>query len=155
MTYNNPVKAVTLYQPWASLIVDLIKYIETRDWSPPKYMIGKRLAIHAGKYRVRDLDSSLLESIINIYGHNWRINLPYGSVLGIVTLNSTGVVIDNDGINAYYRNSPNEALKSVPIDNYGDFDVGRHLWFLSDVQKFDKPIEARGHFKIWDWRLNV
>lgn len=149
------IKAVTLYQPWASLIVDLIKNIETRDWSPPAYMLGKKLAIHAGKYRVRDLDLPLLKTVEDLYGYNWRSDLPYGAVLGTVTLNSTGIVEANDGINAYYRNSPNEVLKSVPVDDYGDFDVGRHLWFLSNVQKFKNPVEYRGHFKIWNWRVDV
>ena len=42
-------KALTLHQPWASLIADGRKAIETRSWPPPRTLIGKRIAIHAGK----------------------------------------------------------------------------------------------------------
>ena len=41
-------KALTLHQPWASLIACGAKRIETRSWPPPKSLIGKRIAIHAG-----------------------------------------------------------------------------------------------------------
>ena len=40
-------KALTLHQPWASLIADGRKTIETRSWAPPRTLIGERIAIHA------------------------------------------------------------------------------------------------------------
>lgn len=43
-------KALTLHQPWASLIAVGAKKIETRDWRPPVTIRpGTRFAIHAGK----------------------------------------------------------------------------------------------------------
>lgn len=42
-------KAITLYQPWASLIALGVKTIETRSWPAPGSLIGERIAIHAGK----------------------------------------------------------------------------------------------------------
>lgn len=41
-------RAITLYQPWASLIALGVKNIETRSWPPPKTLIGERLLIHVG-----------------------------------------------------------------------------------------------------------
>lgn len=40
-------KALTLYQPWASLIAYHLKLIETRSWCAPQSMIGQQLLIHA------------------------------------------------------------------------------------------------------------
>jgi hypothetical protein len=41
-------KAITLWPEWAWAIANLDKRIENRIWSPPKGMIGQRIAIHAG-----------------------------------------------------------------------------------------------------------
>ena len=42
-------QALTLWRPWAGLVAAKVKPIENRDWPPPDRLIGKRLAIHAGK----------------------------------------------------------------------------------------------------------
>lgn len=42
-------KAISLWQPWASLIACGAKIYETRDWAPPRNLIGQPIAIHAAK----------------------------------------------------------------------------------------------------------
>lgn len=42
-------RALTLHRPWGWAIAAGRKPIENRTWYPPKAMIGKRIAIHAGK----------------------------------------------------------------------------------------------------------
>ena len=42
-------RALTIRQPWASLIASGAKRLENRSWSPPADMIGQRIAIHAGQ----------------------------------------------------------------------------------------------------------
>lgn len=43
-------RALTVKQPWASLIASGIKQVENRTYKPPTTMLGgKRFAIHAGK----------------------------------------------------------------------------------------------------------
>jgi len=42
-------KAISLWQPWASLIAAGLKPYETRDWFPPAKLIGQKIAIHAAK----------------------------------------------------------------------------------------------------------
>lgn len=46
-------KAITLWQPWASLVTLGVKPIETRSWAPPASAIGQPLAIHAAAANVR------------------------------------------------------------------------------------------------------
>lgn len=41
-------RALTVKQPWASLIASGEKRIENRTWRPPASLIGERIAIHAG-----------------------------------------------------------------------------------------------------------
>jgi hypothetical protein len=42
-------KAISLWQPWASLIACGAKPYETRHWAPPRDLIGQPIAIHAAK----------------------------------------------------------------------------------------------------------
>jgi hypothetical protein len=42
-------KAISLWQPWASLIACGAKPYETRHWAPPRALIGQTIAIHAAK----------------------------------------------------------------------------------------------------------
>jgi len=42
-------KAISLWQPWASLIACGDKPYETRHWAPPRELIGQTIAIHAAK----------------------------------------------------------------------------------------------------------
>jgi hypothetical protein len=44
--------AISLHQPWASFIAHGLKGFETRSWAPPRWLIGKRIAIHAAKKAV-------------------------------------------------------------------------------------------------------
>lgn len=47
-------KAISLWQPWASLVAIEVKPYETRHWAPPKELIGQTIAIHAAKYADKD-----------------------------------------------------------------------------------------------------
>ena len=42
-------KAISLWQPWATLIAVGAKPFETRHWAPPRDLIGTTIAIHAAK----------------------------------------------------------------------------------------------------------
>lgn len=42
-------KAITLKQPWASLVASGLKQVENRTWAVPRSIRGERIAIHAGK----------------------------------------------------------------------------------------------------------
>jgi len=44
-------KALTIWQPWASLIMAGAKPFEFRGWRAPRSMIGQRIVIHAAKRR--------------------------------------------------------------------------------------------------------
>ena len=59
--------ALTIWQPWAALIVVGPKDIENRSWSPPAAIIGKRIAIHAG-LRWDDDGAFRAEEILHIEG---------------------------------------------------------------------------------------
>lgn len=116
-------KALSLWQPWASLIADKRKPWETRGWE-----ISYRgpLAIHAAKKVIR-------EACIE-FGYDPK-TIPTGAVLCTATL-----------ADCVQFPSP----MAVP-DPYGDFTPGRYGFLLKDIEVLAKPIPAIGHQGLWNF----
>jgi hypothetical protein len=137
-------KAISLWQPWASLMVIGLKKNETRSWAT-KYR--GLLAIHASKKVVpfKDafghlpvtLQKFLMDRIVEHYG--CYSNLPTGAVLG--TVNVKGCVDTEFG-----RFVSGETELAC-----GDYTDGRFAWLTDDSFKFDKPIPAKGMQGFWNW----
>ena len=41
-------RALSLKQPWAWLVINGYKRVENRSWTPPRDAVGERIALHAG-----------------------------------------------------------------------------------------------------------
>ena len=133
-------KAITLWQPWASLIAYGIKTRETRSRRPPRQLIAsedtelgrihERFAIHAAK---RPLTRDELESPILRALPPEVLTLPLGAVVATALITR---VDEADG---------------TQLDPYGDYGAGRFFWTLEAVQRFDEPVPAIGHQGWWDW----
>lgn len=62
-------KALTIYQPWASLIIGGFKAFEFRPWMPPAMLIGEDVVIHAGK---KELEPSTVAALRRLVASpNW------------------------------------------------------------------------------------
>jgi len=125
-------KALSLWQPWASLMADGRKKIETRHWRPPAWLIGQKLAIHATMH----VDRASCHS----FGYNPLV-IPRGCIVAIMNLDKF----------EKFDEAFEEKIALYPEGQYGDFSMGRFGWFCTLVQKFDEPIAATGHQGIWDW----
>ena len=147
-------KALTLHQPWASLIARGVKTIETRSWRPPGSLIGERIAIHAGKQVVglRFLNGDTIGAIAQLYGPDWQKNIPTGAVVATAVLVRAVQVYgldEQDARNVVLAGGP--PTEYVTWDPYGDFSAGRWLWFLDSVERIEPPIAAVGHQRLWEW----
>lgn len=121
-------KAITIKQPWASLICQGIKDIENRTW-PTKFR--GRVLVHAG---AKNFDFS--HSMTSEYQREFikGIEKPYvkGSIIGSVE------IIDCIKSNADLKNSP-----------WGDFYC--YHWILANPILFPEPIPAKGKLSFWDY----
>jgi len=117
------VRALSLWQPWASLIYDGRKTIETRSW---EMLYRGPLAIHAALHIEKDACED--------FGYDWK-TIPRGAVLCIV------------GVQGCVR-FPNPL---APPDEYGDFAEGRFGILMTMLEKFAEPITAKGKQGIWNW----
>ena len=134
------VKAITLYEPWASLIALGAKKIETRSW-PTKYRGS--LAIHAGKtiraeYMNLAWQDPFRSVLLKSLGRNGGIEYHLGCVIAIAQL--------VDCVRMRPDNMPSGLERS-----FGDYRVGRYMWFLDDVRRLEKPIPIRGQQGLWEW----
>lgn len=145
-------KALTIWQPWASLIMAGAKPVEWRGWACPRWIVGQRIAIHAGARRVTTAD------IVDILGRiaDGETSLdpiltkellltrpkgawPLSSVLGTAIIGAPIPVLD------WLRDHAPDFLDSDRIDH------SKFAWPLTDIERFEPPIPARGAQGFWDW----
>jgi hypothetical protein len=140
-------KALTLMQPWASLVAIGAKRLETRSWQTRHR--GK-LAIHAAKNfpsNARHLcHQEPFRTVLAQAGISGSDQLPRGVVLATCEL----VMIVRGGrpaalaVAALLPISPHELW-------FGDFSPGRYAWVLDDVEPLAAPVRARGALGLWEW----
>lgn len=135
-------KAITLWQPWSSLIAIGAKRIETRSWATP---YRGPLAIHASKRVPLDVTDfyaeNALPSVLTDAGYKTLADLPCGLILATCRL--VDVLPTTD-----------EFLTNVlltPEWNYGDYSPGRFAWLLDDITRLDPPVPASGRQGLWEW----
>lgn len=132
-------KCLTIYQPWASLIVLGAKTHETRTW---KTQHRGPLLIHAGR-RFLDAarDITALEPFhtpLREAGYPMASDLPLGAIVGMVELIDCKDVEEiRDGLSQTER-------------DFGDFRNGRWAWILGSPVKFSQPVIYQGKQGIFD-----
>ena len=143
--------ALTLHQPWASLIAEGVKTEETRDWAPPRDVIGQRIAIHAGK---RKMDRDALELLDKLDDEGPP--LPMGAVVCTAKLVGAFQVEDHDNYDgvAIVCSVVGSLIgdwteTSQFPDEYGDWSIGRWIWCLDDIRMLRIPVPVRGYQKMW------
>jgi activating signal cointegrator 1 len=144
---GDEVKALTLWQPWASLVAIGEKRVETRCWST-KYR--GELAIHAGakippkwlgaSRFAPDFTRELADVLLTRRPELKLLMLPRGVVLCIVRLVDIQTTDEAAGFLCQ-----RELI-------FGNYESGRYAWFFEMVKKFDDPIPAKGNRLLWDWK---
>ncbi|MEM6484185.1 MAG: ASCH domain-containing protein [Pseudomonadota bacterium] len=124
-------KALTIHQPWASLILLGIKRYENRTW---RTNYRGPLAIHAGSSRaswdIAEADPAIAADLEQ-HGLN-RQTAPHGVILGAVWL------ADCIGINL------------IPADAQSDpYASGPWCWVLASPTMLQKSLDCSGKLGLW------
>lgn len=146
--------AITLYQPWASLIACGLKTTETRHWPPKPGHVGRRMAIHAGRQAIttpRRLNTETWDAIAALYGPDWPNEMPRGAVVATALLAGFYRVEQKNGSHLKLSGYP-APTPTINPDPYGDFTTGRWIWLFTDIESIDPPQPARGTLGIWNWQ---
>lgn len=134
------VKALTLHQPWASLIAAGLKQYETRSW-PTSYR--GLLAIHAGQ---QSGDFDLTAVLTDKERTKLPAELPSGAIVCIAHLVD---VVKSEAI------SSDPEFEVSRESRLGNFAPGRYGWKLELVKVFDPPVPARGAQGLWNWEMPI
>jgi|SRR5581483_1420720 len=150
-------KAISLWQPWASLMAIGAKVIETRSWCPPAELNGHDLAIHAALHFTREEQDLCFEEpfrtvlteagLIEPKRHTLpptQFKLPLGAIVCVVRFDrampTEYITKQTDG--PFYLSGREEAF-----GNYGPQRFGLKT---SNLRRLLEPVPCRGFQKIWN-----
>lgn len=137
-------KVISIWQPWASLIVHGHKRIETRGWPAPRSIIGRTIGIASTK-SVKAAQRRLIHEpeFARHYAATNMLTLeklPLGCVLGTVFVEACDP-IDEKLIDSL---SDQERV-------FGWFEQGRFAWRLLNPRLLDMPAPVVGKQGLWEW----
>jgi len=135
--------ALTLTQPWASLMALGAKAVETRSW---RIEYRGPLAIHAAKKLPKHLDALCSQEHFRDALSAERYldrrlapsqRFPLGQVVAVGLLEAVLPV------------------EQVQLDEreraFGNYAIGRYAWVFTDLYRLRAPIPARGTLSLWEW----
>ena len=149
-------KAISLWQPWASLIMTRGKTYETRSWATnyrgplvicaakgglPKAELIHQLCCWSFQGGLAPLVGKPLDLSAKTWSGVEIGNLPFGMALGVVDLVDC---IKTDDI----------TQAQIGTDRpFGDFGLGRYAWRLENVRPFEKPLPVKGKQGFFDMEI--
>lgn len=159
-----PIPAITIHQPWATLIALGAKRFETRSWQT---QMRGTLAIHAGR-ATESLDQldDYLQDARAWTNEQWRSAVLAGG-MGRYAYHAAKVLTTHNIVRAsqFPRGSvvclcelvachPVETLSDLSNQEraFGDYSPGRYAWELQLIQLFQPPVWARGAQGVWGWQ---
>jgi hypothetical protein len=132
------VRALTVRQPWATLLASGVKVYETRSWRAPEALTGQRILIHASaslSASEREFARSLRrQGILPVRADD----LPTGRIVGSARL--VACVPTGRGF-----------APGMPERLLGDFSPGRWAWLMADPEELDVPVAAKGRLGLWKY----
>lgn len=149
-------KALTIWQPWASLIAAGAKPYEWRGWCAPLSIVGQRIAIHAGARPVQKpeiaqllhqiwtnpVESSLIVKIALPLLDRWHTSpgaLPLSTVLCTAVLGTPITAA------TWAEQHATDGFDSNRIDH------SKWAWPLTDLETLDPFEPATGKQGFWEW----
>lgn len=141
-------RALTMTQPWATLVAIGENTIETRSWSTS---YRGPLAIHTAKAFPADA-----RALCRVFPYNQTLaaagyadasELPTGSVIAVAQLDD--VMRFERATLAEVRVRSRRGLLPRHEADFGDFSAGRFGFVLSHVRRLRTPVPARGMLGLW------
>ena len=128
-------KAISLWQPWATAIALGVKRVETRSWSTN---YTGPLAIHAAKHWTKaEKEFAGVEHALG----RLPARLPFGAIVATCTL-----------IGCRFTEDVERQVSAIERI-YGNYSAGRFAWFLDNIIALPEPIPfkgAQGFFNVPD-----
>lgn len=123
-------KALTIKEPWATLIIEGYKAYEFRSW---KTNYRGKILIHAGM----SLEKENAEKF-----KDYNLNYSKGAIIGEAEITDC----------IFVTKEINEKLKELNPLVYGKSGhVEKYAWKLENVKKYEEPIFVKGQLGLWNY----
>lgn len=132
-------KALPLWQPWATLVALGAKRIETRSWPAPRWILGERIAIHATMTEAHLWVCA--EAPFSVYVRAPEL-LPLGAIIATVIVDGCYEITAASARALEDRCAHERA--------FGDYTPGRFAWVLRDVEPVAPIVPFTGRQGIFD-----
>lgn len=158
-------KALTIWQPWASLIIAGAKPYEFRSWRAPRSLIGQRIVIHAAARKIDGHELTMLFNILCLRHTCDRIAEAAAETCllpekAIPVLNRAleGRLPLSAGIGTAIIGEPRLGTDIAELefgvaranDSYRD-EHANWGWPMLEIEPWEAPIPMRGAQGFWNW----
>ncbi|HEY5410903.1 MAG TPA: hypothetical protein VIJ94_09280, partial [Caulobacteraceae bacterium] len=152
-------KALTLWQPWGTLVRARAKPWEFRGWRPPNSVIGARIGIHAGARPVKRPEiEDLLERLTSGTGGAWSTALIPEIAIPILerALADPRSMPLSSMLCSAVVGEPKEGWKIAeelggPVNDSDREEHSNWGWPMLDVEPYEPIIPCRGMQGLWEW----
>lgn len=128
-------KVLTIKEPFATLIKNKVKYIETRSW---KTKYRGELYIQAGLAKI-DKKTKERKQLSELYNDD---ELSYGYIICKCNLVDC-IYMTEEFIEEEKKKNPTNFIA-------GRYEVGRYAWVLDNIEPIT-PIKVKGQLGIWNY----
>lgn len=128
-------KVLSLKEPYATLIKEKKKLIETRSW---KTEYRGELYIHASSTKIKE--NKLNKELISLLEDK---KLNYGNIICKCKLVDC-IYMTKDYVEKIKKNNQQEYICGV-------YEEGRYAWILEDITPLKKSIKVKGQLNIWNY----
>lgn len=140
---SDDLRALTLHRPWSWAVSHEDKNIENRDWPPPEYMLGRYVAIHAGK----KWDEAAAEKLRAFFPgvEITEETIPSSRIVAVAKVLGYVCASDVEGFTAFRGVSSDTARAAVASRWF----VGSVGWLLGPRIVLPEPVVCRGAQGLW------
>ncbi len=128
-------KVISLTEPFATLIKEKKKRIETRSW---KTSYRGELYIHASSTRVPK-EWKENKELMNLV----QEELTFGKIICKCNLVDC-IEMTEEWIDKIKKKQPEEYACGI-------YEKGRYAWVLEKIEPLEEPITVKGHLGIWNY----
>jgi len=154
-------KVLTVWQPWASLIMIGAKPFEFRRWDyreRERSLVGRRIVIHAGARPVKPAEiMDLIDRCKAGAAHTSLI--PEKALPLLERINAAhkcrGVVELAAGLGTATLERPRRVDQLFQSPDSDRVDHHMWAWPLTNIQPWTPPVPARGFQGFWNWAGNL
>lgn len=151
-------RAYTLWQPWASLVIEGAKPFEFRGYLPPPAVRGQRIVIHAAARKAdRNEIGDILEDLeASRERAAQRCLKPAAHDILTRMLQRPDEIVYSAGLGTALVGEPRNGIEIAREEfgarevNVGELDANWG-WPMLDIERWPNPVPMRGNRGPWVW----